>query len=185
MIISSTQNTEVSLWQLSNRANRYAAAIADRHYNRQKVGARQFVPPGRCIVLLTPAHDALWVSSYPYAEYVKHQWAGAWICSCFRNESAHLSSTLILQAVAVTREIWGTPPQLGMITFVDPAKIRSSNPGYCYKKAGWRHVGSTKSGLVALQLLPDAMPPPLSANGMQRSLFSTDGKGGCDDQKTV
>ena len=178
MIASCTQNTEVSLWHLSNRANRRAAALADRHYNRQKVGARQFVPPGRCIVLLTQTHDALWVSSYPFAEYVKHQWAGAWICSCFRNESVHLSSTLIRQAVAVTRGIWGTPPELGMITFVHPAKIRSSNPGYCYKKAGWRHVGLTKSGLVALQLLPCEMPPPLSANGIQLSLFSTDVKGG-------
>jgi hypothetical protein len=169
-------NADVSVWSLSNRANRQAAALADRHYTRQKVGARQFVPPGRCIVLLTENHDALWVSSYPYAQYVKHHWAGAWICSCFRNESAHLSSHLILQAVAVTRSIWGDPPALGMITFVDATKIQSVNPGYCYKKAGWQRVGRTKGGLLALQLLPRTMPAPLLASGIQRSLFSTDVK---------
>ena len=178
MIIPIAQNIPVSLWCLSNRANRHAATLADRHYNRQKVGARQFVPPGRCIVLLTQERDAVWVSSYPYAEYVKHQWAGAWICSLFRNESAHLSSGLIQQAVAVTRGIWGIPPELGIITFVDPTKIRSTNPGYCYKQAGWQHIGQTKGGLVALQLLPSDMPPPLAASGMQLSLFHPVMKGG-------
>jgi hypothetical protein len=40
------------IWKLSNRADPVAVAIADRHYNRQKVGTPQFVPPGRCLVLL-------------------------------------------------------------------------------------------------------------------------------------
>ena len=29
---------------------------------------------------------ALWVTSFPFAQYVRHQWAGAWVCSAFRNE---------------------------------------------------------------------------------------------------
>jgi hypothetical protein len=161
-------------WQLSYRADSRAAALADRHYNRQKVGAKQFVPPGKCVVLLTSTYDALWVSSWPYAEYVKHAWAGAWICTCFRNEAPerYLSSMLITQAVEVTLHIWGTPPPLGMVTFVDPTKVRSTHPGFCYKQAGWRKVGQTKSGLVALQLLPCDMPLPKPARGMQLSLFS-------------
>jgi hypothetical protein len=171
------QDRQVTRWYLSNRADRNASALADRHYTRQKVGARQFVPPGRCIVLLTREHNALWVSSYPYAQYVKHQWAGAWMCSCFRNESTDLSSDLIRQAVAVTRWIWGAPPALGMVSFVDASKIRSSNPGYCYKRAGWRHVGYTRGGLVALQLLPSEMPEPLPAQGMQLSFQDLEQKG--------
>jgi hypothetical protein len=164
-------------WQLSNRANRVAAALADRHYTRQTPGSRQFVPPGRCIVLLTSSHDALWVSSWPFAEYVKHQWAGAWMCSLFRNEASdrYLSSELIRQAVSVTRFIWDIPPSLGMVTFVDTAKVRSVNPGYCYKQAGFHQVGLTKGGLVALQLLPDEMPIPVSPLPMQEPLFSLGG----------
>jgi hypothetical protein len=159
-------------WKLSHRANRQAAALADRHYNRQKVGSRQFVPPGRCVVLLTTTNDALWVSSWPFAEYVKHQWAGAWICSCFRNESLYLSSELIAQAVAATRWTWGLAPDLGMVTFVDPTKVRKKRDwGRCYRKAGFTHVGYTKGGLVALQLLPQDMPGPLPANHMQLPLF--------------
>jgi hypothetical protein len=159
-------------WRLSHRAQPLAVAIADRHYNRQKVGTPQFVPPGRCIVLLGTDASALWVTSWPFAEYVKHAWAGAWMNSLFRNEGQHLSSELILQAVAVTRWRWPTPPAQGMITFVDSTKIRSSNPGYCYLKAGFRRVGYTAGGLVALQMLPADMPPPSSPDEAQMQLFA-------------
>lgn len=144
-------------WRLSWRADPKAREIADRHYNRQKVGAKQFVPPGRCLVLTTfnDNGQALWVSSWPFAQYVKHQWAGAWVCSCFRNEGAGLSSDLIREAVAATRAFWGPPPEQGFITFVDRKKVRSRNPGFCYIKAGWKKVGFTKGGLLALQLHPD------------------------------
>lgn len=156
-------------WVISHRAHPAAAALADRHYNRQKPGAAQFVPPGRCVVLLSDDARAVWVTSWPYAEYVKHEWAGAWINSLFRNESDYLSSDLIIQAVAATRFYW-TPPDLGLVTFVDSSKIRSTNPGYCYKQAGFVKGGYTKGGLVALQLLPDDMPPAAPPIGAQLSL---------------
>ena len=156
------------IWTLSHRADPGARAIADRHYNRQKAGTPQFVPPGRCLVLL--ADPALWVTSWPFAEYVRHAWAGAWVNSCFRNEGAGLSSDLILEAVAVTRWYWPDTPDLGMVTFVDAGKVRHKrDPGRCYLRAGFQRVGETKGGLVALQLLPDAMPDPLEplgANGV-------------------
>jgi hypothetical protein len=159
-------------WLLSNRADPQARALADRHYNRQKVGAAQFVPPGRCLVLVSRAGDALWVSSWPFAEYVKHAWGGAWLCSCFRNEGQHLSSDLIRQAVAVTRSAWGEPPPLGFVTFVDPEKTRRKrDPGRCYRRAGWEVCGETKGGLVALQLRPDRMPEPEPPALRQLALF--------------
>lgn len=152
-------------WHMSDRGDPRAAQIADRHYNRQKIGSPQFVPPGSCLVLLTEKADALWITSAPYAEFVRHAWAGAWVCSCFRNESSMLSSELITDAVAATRWFYGNPPDLGFITFVDTSKVKSTNPGYCYKMAGWSHVGYTQGGLVALQLLTEAMPAPCMPNG--------------------
>ncbi len=161
----------VMLWHLSHRADPWAVAIADRHYNRQKPGTPQFVPPGRCVVLLTPDADAFWVSSWPFAEYVRHEWAGAWICSAFRNESPHLSSELITQAVQATVWRWGPPPALGFVTFVDPLKVRRKRDwGRCYRKAGWRQAGYTRGGLVALRLLPADMPEPCPAIGEQLEL---------------
>lgn len=160
------------IWQLSHRADKEALPLADRHYNRQKIGSPQFVPPGRCIVLLSTDKKALWVSSWPFAEYVKHAWGGAWVCSCFRNEGAGLSSELIRQAVAATRAIWGDAPTgLGMITFVDADKTRKKrDPGRCYRKAGFKPCGKTKGGLFALQMLPEEMPEAMPALSKQMSM---------------
>lgn len=144
-------------WMLSHRADPMALPIADRHYNRQKPGTPQFVPPGRCVVLRSTG--ALWVSSWPFAEYVKHEWAGAWVNSCFRRESGPLASCLIREAVAATRWVWGDPPPLGMVTFIDRSKVhRKRDFGRCYRRAGFRVCGETKGGLLALQLLPVDMP---------------------------
>lgn len=146
-------------WNESNRADPASVRIADRHYNRQKVGTPQFVPPGRCYVL-RHGDDALWVTSWPFAEYVRHAWAGAWVNSLFRNESDRLSSELITEAVAHTVAHW-EPPPLGIVTFVDASKTRRKrDPGRCYRRAGWTHVGFTKGGLWAFQLLPEDMPAP-------------------------
>lgn len=159
-------------WRLSHRADSDALPIADRHYNRQKPGTPQFVPPGRCLVLLTEKKDALWVSSWPFKEYVKHAWAGAWICSCFRNESEHLSSTLITEAVAITRWFWNDVPSLGMVTFVDTDKVRKKRDfGRCYRRAGFVPCGYTKGGLLALQMLPGKMPEAMEPLGAQRELL--------------
>ena len=144
------------IWTVTNRADPAAAAIADRHYNRQHVGSRQFVPPGRCVVLR--AEGAVWVTSWPYAQYVRHAWAGAWVNSLFRRESGPLASVMIQAAIVATKAIWPEPPPLGLVTFVDPRKVRPKRtPGYCYLRAGFRLVGRTKSGLLTFQVLPEDM----------------------------
>lgn len=162
-------------WIRSHRADPDVLPLADRHYNRQKIGAPQFAPPGRCLVLKTAELDAFWITSWPFAQFVRHAWAGAWVCSAFRNESAHLSSDLIREAVAATVAEYGAAPELGMITFVDTTKTRKKrDPGRCYLRAGFRPAGHTKGGLVALQLLPADMPRAarsLEDDGGQRVLF--------------
>lgn len=152
------------IWRKSNRADAEVVPIADRHYNRQKIGSPQFAPPGRCFVLKhgDPV-EAFWITSWPYAQYTKHAWAGAWVCSAFRNESKLLSSEMIREAIALTRGHWAEVPELGMITFVSTKHVRPKQDwGWCYLKAGFKNVGFTKGGLVALQLLPHEMPPALN-----------------------
>ncbi len=150
------------IWELSYRSDPLARPIADRHYNRQNIGADGFVPPGRCVVLKTPT--ALWVTSWPLAQYVKHAWAGAWVNSCFRRESGPLASDMIREAVAATRSVWPEVPELGMVTFINRDKVK--------RKAGFRVCGETKGGLLALQLLPADMPEPEQAIGMQQDMFA-------------
>lgn len=165
------------IWHKSDRGDPRCCALADRHYSRQKIGSPQFVPPGRCLVLYadTETGEAVWATSWPFAEYVKHAWAGAWVCSIFRNEGAGLASDMILDAVAATRAYYGEPPDLGMITFIKPDAIRSSNPGYCFKRAGFRIAGAAKDGKPCLQMLPADMPPPVPALGHQADLFALTG----------
>lgn len=159
-------------WQLSDRFDPACLPLADRHYNRRAIGSPQFVPPGRCIVLRTPLADAFWVTSWPFAKFVRHAWPGAWVCSAFRNEGDELSSELIKEAVAATCSIWD-PPSLGIVTFVNAAKVRRKrDPGRCFLRAGFERCGETKGGLLAFQLLPDAMPESAAPLGAQELLFA-------------
>jgi hypothetical protein len=162
-------------WTKSWRADPLANRLAKRHYTCQSPDSKQFVPPGRCLVLRTEQADAVWVTSAPFAEHVKHAWAGAWVCSLFRNETQGrlLSSDLIREAVAATRWYWPDVPPLGIVTFVDAMKVRRKrDPGRCYVRAGWRRLPErTKdAGLIVLQLLPDAMPEPGPPLGAQISI---------------
>lgn len=156
-------------WCASHRFDPAAARLADRHYNRQKIGSPQFAPTGSCCVFVTDCGRAFWITSNPLAEWVKHAWAGAWVCSAFRSEGAGTASELIRDAVSATRAHYGDPPALGMVTFVDRDKVRPIRVhgrdvwGWTYRKAGFVDVGETKGGLLALQLMPEAMPVPIAA----------------------
>ena len=162
-------------WQLRNRADQQCRRMADRHYSRRSVGNPQFVAAGRCVVLYaeTETGIAYWVTSWQVGGQCTHRWAGAWVCSAFRNEGAGLSSELIVEAVAATRFVFGKPPDLGFITFVDRKKTRpKKTPGYCYQVVGWEDVARTKSAdLVVLQLTPDKMPEPCAPIGGQLGLL--------------
>lgn len=167
-------------WEMSHRAAHRSRVIADRHYNRQKIGTPQFVPPGRCLVLHAESAtgQAMWVTSWPFAEYVKHRWPGAWVCSAFRNEGAGRASDLARQAIAASRAFFGEPPGLGMVTFIDRSKVRpimvrgTPTWGWTWRRIGFRDAGETEGGLLALQLLPEHMPAPMFARNGQPSLLS-------------
>src|SRR5690606_11141838 len=64
-----------------------------------------------------------------------------WRNAVFRNLGPHLSSDLIRAALPATYAAWieryGALPPERLRTEVDTRRVRSSNPGYCYKCAGW------------------------------------------------
>lgn len=162
------------IWTLSDRADPECLPLADRHYNRQSIGSPQFVPPGRCVVLKAPG--AVWVTSWPFAEYVRHAWPGAWVNSLFRKECEGVASDYIRDALAATRAVWDAPDN-GLVTFIDPNEVKPRKVrgrvaiGWSYFEAGFTHVGYTKAGLWAMQILPDAMPPAAPAKQTQAELF--------------
>jgi hypothetical protein len=157
-------------WYVTKPTDSRGRVLADRHYSRQKPGTPEYAPPGRKLVLVdtdayAPAITALWITSWPFAQFVNRDYKDAWLCCLFRNESAVLSSELIVEAIAATRWKYGTPPVSGMVTMIDAAKVTSRNPGYCYKIVGFVHVGYTKSGLHMLQLKPEDMPEAAMPGG--------------------
>lgn len=121
--------------------------------------------------MLTADAGALWVTSWPFAEFVKHRWGGAWVNSLFRRESGPLASELIRDAVAATRFAYGEPPPLGIVTFIDASEVRRKrDPGRCYVRAGFEYDGETVGGLVAVRMRPERMPPAAPAHGQAMRL---------------
>ncbi len=119
------------------------AQLADRHYSRRTVGARQFLYSGRKIVIRDAAGDVLFGWLFPDEDKRMDGQTG-YNCAIFRNESPRRSSEIILECEAIAADKWG-PGR--MYTYVNPSKISSSNPGYCFKRAGWSNVRSSDGSI--------------------------------------
>jgi hypothetical protein len=122
------------------------AMLADRHYSRRTKGARQFCYAGRKLVLRDNAGDVLFVWMWPF-DHLRMDNQTGFNCAIFRNESKRRSSDIILEAEEHAVEKWG-PNRF--YTYVDARKVKSPNPGYCFKMAGWQRTGQSKSGLELL-----------------------------------
>ena len=119
------------------------AMLADRHYSRRTVGARQFLYSGRKIVIRDAAGEVLFGWMFPDEDKRMDAQTG-YNCAIFRNESARQSSDIILECEQIAIDRWG-PDR--MYTYVDPAKIASANPGYCFKHAGWKNARTEDGSL--------------------------------------
>jgi len=138
-----------SNWIRIRDANPTARGIFVRHYSYRpyRDGRRplKFVGPGEYIALITPEADALFV----WRKFISGDGQQGVNCAIFRNESRFLSSDLILEASYLAWEKW---PGERLYTYVNPRKIQSTNPGFCFLMAGWRRCGITKvNKLVILE----------------------------------
>lgn len=129
-------------WVKVSKCDPAACALADRHYSRRKPGSPQFMPPGQTIVLRHEDRAVFgWWRPHPGSGIPAMNGLDGWTCTIFRNESAVLSSDLILAAERAIAELGYDVGPDGLLTYVWDSKIRSTNPGYCFKKAGWRVRG--------------------------------------------
>ena len=116
------------------------AALADKHYSRRTVGARQFLYSGRKLVLRNTEGTVLFGWVWPQDEYRMDGQTG-YNCAIFRNESKRKASDIILEAERAAFDKWG-PNR--MYTYIDPAKTQVVKRrgrravGFCYLKAGWK-----------------------------------------------
>jgi len=139
------------IWWITKDADATCREMYERHYSggkslkcRLRRNTKKFIGPGEYICLRTWEGNAFFV----WRRFIDGSGQQGVNCAIFRNESRHRSSDLIRQADAVADFCW---PGLRHYTYVNARRIRSSNPGFCFKAAGWRDCGRTKGGLVILE----------------------------------
>lgn len=136
-------------WRVSKDGDRIGWNLYRRHYSAKNPNPKikQFVGPGQKMVLIEHTGRAV----FAWRKYISDAGEVGVNCAVFRNESVNRSSEMIEEAVAFAWHRW---PGERLYTYVNPVKVRSTNPGYCFKVAGWRRSGETSSGLIVLELLP-------------------------------
>ena len=143
-------------WIQVKDGNHNAFDIFSRHYSfyhytdnrRSNINypqRRLICGPGEKMVLLGQDGKSLFV----WRKFIDKSGQSGVNCAVFRNEGKELSSDLIIQAEQLAIDKWGLP--IRFYTYVNQIAVKSSNPGYCYKVAGWGECGRTKTrGLVIL-----------------------------------
>lgn len=128
--------------------------MLNRHYSRNNYRFKRpklFVGPGEKMVLMTPEGGALFV----WRKFIDRRGETGINCAVFRNErpDLYLSSELIREAMELAWQRW---PEERLYTYVNSRRIRSTNPGYCFIRAGWTRMKerTISKGLVILECLP-------------------------------
>lgn len=125
-------------WIVVLDGNDAARSVFDRHYSRRRTStSRLMVGPGEKLVLMTPCARAI----FAWRKFISDAGEAGVNCAIFRNEGAGLSSDLVRAADAIADARW---PGERHYTYVDPRRVRSTNPGCCFKIAGWRFCGTTR-----------------------------------------
>ncbi|HEY6875568.1 MAG TPA: hypothetical protein VI384_04340 [Candidatus Dormibacteraeota bacterium] len=150
-------------WRLSSSSDPVALAIVDGtgkhagagpHYSRRTPGSKTFTGVGREIVLVTDDENAVWAVVYQRTPSRRGTGRSrgregmtdarpryVWRNMMFRRLGGPLASELIASALERTYEEWarryGSLPAERLRTEIEIGRVASSNPGYCYKVAGW------------------------------------------------
>lgn len=129
-----------------------AVALMRRHYSHKKTNHYKdlvrygFSGQGESLILMTVDCKALFGWCKQKQRDDGQQGVN---CFVFRNEGSVLSSELIKEACELAWQRWHGER---LFTYVNSKKIKSDNPGYCFKVAGWNYCGKSKGGLDILEL---------------------------------
>jgi hypothetical protein len=127
--------------------------MLNRHYsaNHYRDGrkVRLSAGPGEKMILQTCDGRAVFI----WRKFIDKSGQEGINCAMFRNEAPelYLSSNLIHEAETLAWERW---PGERLYTYVNPRKIKSINPGYCFQVAGWSKCGKSTKGLIILEKFP-------------------------------
>ena len=144
---------QLGYWYEVSQCDPRVVALYRRHYSSQKINHGAIIDytrlgiagPGESFVMLTQDARAV----FGWVKNIRDDNQYGINCFVFRNESTELSSSLIIEADELAFNKW--PDERRHFTFVNPKKVRSTNPGYCFIQAGWRRCGKTPKGLIILE----------------------------------
>jgi hypothetical protein len=161
-------------WEMSSSSDPRALAVVDGlgrlrrygpHYSRRTPGSKTFTGVGQEIVLVHSSGRAVWAvvrqrTPSRRGSGLSRGRAGltdattyVWRNMVFRNLYAGVASDLIVEATERTYEEWqrryGEMPHERLRTEVDIRKVRSGDPGRCYRLAGWE-MGPVRRGKLIL-----------------------------------
>ncbi len=171
-------------WLLSSSSDPKALAVVDGtgpfdgagpHYSRRTPGSKTFTGVGREVVLLHESGRAVWACVYQRTPSARGSGGSRgrqgspdararyiWRNMLFRTLGAGLSSELIASALDSTflhwRARYGELPPERLRTEIGGRDVRSKNPGYCYKVAGWEPDRVVRGKLY--MWAPEAAPCP-------------------------
>lgn len=150
-------------WILSSSSAPEALAVVDGtgrydglgpHYSRRTPGSKTFTGVGQEVVLVTDDGSAVWACVRQRTPSARGTGGSRgrtgvadaaprfiWRNMLFRNLGTTRSSDLIRAPLESTYREWkiryGALPAERLRTEVDTRAVKSKNPGYCYKMAGW------------------------------------------------
>ena len=143
------------VWWLTKDGDADCLALYEKHYSAHRYSdgrvRKLFCGPGEKVVLRTEDGAAFFVWRKFKDDCIDHRTGerqDGINCAAFRNEGAHKSSELVRQADAIADCVW---PDRRHYTYVNAQRIKSANPGFCFKRAGWTRCGVTKGGLLVLE----------------------------------
>lgn len=142
-------------WMILKDGDPIALHIFKRHYSfyhykdNRRLFNKRILGPGEKLLLVTPDYLAL----FGWRKFISKDNQAGINCAIFRNEGPLLSSELIIEAEYLAWQKW---PGERLYTYVNPREIKSVNPGYCFKMAGWKSLETPtkKRGFIILEKLP-------------------------------
>jgi hypothetical protein len=143
-------------WIPVKDGNDTGRAIFDNHYSRRHYRdgrkPKLYVGPGEKIVLITPDAGAVFIWRKFKDDAIPPQHGVN--CAAFRREFGSVVASKMIRAAE--HFAWERWPGERLYTYVDTKKTRHKrDPGRCFRKAGWKPCGHTKSGQLILEKLPE------------------------------
>lgn len=150
-------------WLLSSSSDPRALAVVDGlgkfarfgpHYSRRTPGSKTFTGVGQEVVLVHSSGRAVWACIRQKTPAARGSGASRgrggttdsasrfiWRNMMFRNLYAGVASELILEATERTYREWiaryGALPPERLRTEIGIGEVKSTDPGRCYRLAGW------------------------------------------------